>query len=360
MFRVCRVSRFLSLLAGTCVLVLAAGVGDAAAARQSKAPGRSATTSAVKKPAASSKASYSSTTARARRARLARARAAAKARDLASARVPRFKLDEHGDLVPDVRAEAALIYDPVSGQILWETGGFSQRSIASITKVMTAICFLEEQPDLERDVVVDRLDLRGASTTYLRASEQLRLKDVLHLALVASDNVAARTLARSSSTGGGEAFVARMNEKAAELGLTSTQFADPSGLDARNVSSAYDLARLIAYASDDELVSSIMRTSEYSFRTSRRTLTIHNTNQLVRSADIDVRGGKTGFIAKSGHCLATMLRLPDLNHSVAVVVLGARSNAGRFWETRHLFNWVSAKAGSIFSGRDISRENHQD
>jgi D-alanyl-D-alanine endopeptidase (penicillin-binding protein 7) len=333
-------------MAAACVLLLAAGVGDAAAARQ-KAPSKS-------------KSSYSSTTARARKARLARARAAARARELASARVPRFKLDEHGDLVPDVRAEAALIYDPASGQILWETGGFSQRSIASITKVMTALCFLDEQPDLARDVVVDRQDLRGASTTYLRANETLRLKDVLHLALVASDNVAARTLARSSSTGGGDAFVARMNEKAAELGLTSTRFADPSGLDARNVSSAYDLARLIAYAADNELVSSIMRTSEYSFSTSRRALTIHNTNQLVRQADIDVRGGKTGFIAKSGHCLATLLRLPDLNQTVAVVVLGARSNAGRFWETRHLFNWVSAKAGSIFARREVGRENHEE
>lgn len=360
MSRVSRTPRFLSLVAGACALFLAAGVGEGAARTQKKSPpkpaSKQAATSTARKPAATTKSSYSSSTAKARKARLARARAAARAREQAAARVPRFKLDEHGDLVPDVRAEAALIYDPATGQILWETGGFSQRSIASITKVMTALCFLDEQPDLERTVAVDRQDLRGASTTYLRAAEQLRLRDVLHLALVASDNVAARTLARSSSAGR-EAFIVRMNEKAAELGLTSTQFADPSGLDARNVSSAYDLARLIAFASEDELVSSVMRTSEYSFRTSRRTLTIRNTNQLVRAADIDVRGGKTGFISKSGHCLATMLRLPDLNQSVAVVVLGARSNAGRFWETRHLFNWVSAKAGSIFGRRDISREN---
>jgi D-alanyl-D-alanine endopeptidase (penicillin-binding protein 7) len=140
-----------------------------------------------------------------------------------------------------------------------------------------------------------------------------------------------------------------MNQKAAELGLTSTAFADPSGLDARNVSSAYDLARLIAYAGEDELIASVMRTSEYSFRTSRRALTIHNTNQLVRTGDLDVRGGKTGFIARSGHCLATLLRLPELNQTFAVVVLGAHSNAGRFWETRHLFNWLAGRAPTLFA-----------
>ena len=344
-----RHARYAARLILTCLVGLALGTG-VATAQASKV--RSGSTS-VRKAASGKSASpakASATSARARRARLARAQAAARARDLAAAKVPRFKLDDHGDLVPDVRAEAAIVYNPATGEILWETGGFSLRSIASITKVMTALCFLEEQPDLAREVTVDRVDLRGASTTFLRSSERIRLQDVLYLALVASDNVAARTLARSFS-GGPEAFVARMNEKAAELGLTSTHFTDPSGLDARNVSSAYDLARLIAYAAENELMSGIMRTSEYSLRTSRRALTVHNTNQLVRSADIDVRGGKTGFISKSGHCLATLLRVPELNQTVAVVVLGARSNAGRFWETRHIFNWITAKAHSLFGGQ---------
>ncbi|MDO8836550.1 MAG: serine hydrolase [Vicinamibacterales bacterium] len=337
----------------TCLIGVMLGTGiEAAQASKGQSGSASAggTASAQKAAPTKTSAKYSSNSAAARRARLARAQAAARARDLAAAKVPRFKLDDHGDLVPDVRAEAAIVYNPTTGEILWETEGFSLRSIASITKVMTALCFLEDDPDLAREVTVNRVDLRGASTTFLRASERIDLQGVLHLALVASDNVAARTLARSFS-GGPEAFVARMNEKAVELGLTSTHFTDPSGLDARNVSSAYDLARLIAYAAEDELLSSIMRTSEYTLRTSRRTLTVHNTNQLVRSADIDVRGGKTGFISKSGHCLATLLRLPELNQTVAVVVLGARSNAGRFWETRHIFNWISAKAHNLFGGR---------
>jgi D-alanyl-D-alanine carboxypeptidase len=109
------------------------------------------------------------------------------------------------------------------------------------------------------------------------------------------------------------------------------------------------MARLISYAAQDELISTIMRTEQYTFRTSRRTLTVHSTNQLLKLNDLDVLGGKTGFIARAGYCLATLLHLPDVDQTVAVVVLGAKSNAGRFWETRHLLNWVSSKAQSLFS-----------
>jgi D-alanyl-D-alanine carboxypeptidase len=75
---------------------------------------------------------------------------------------------------------------------------------------------------------------------------------------------------------------------------------------------------------------------------------IHSTNQLVMKGDVDVEAGKTGFISKAGYCLATLLRLPQGGPEVAVVVLGARSNPGRFWETRHLFNWISTKATDWF------------
>ena len=94
-----------------------------------------------------------------------------------------------------------------------------------------------------------------------------------------------------------------------------------------------------------------MRTPEYKLTTSRRTITIHSTNRLLIGGDVDVMGGKTGFISKAGYCLATLLRLPQAqgNQQVAVVVLGASSNMGRFWETKHLMNWLSQKAGDIFS-----------
>lgn len=289
---------------------------------------------------------YSAAAANARRARLARARASAIAREAAQLAQPRFKVDAQGEVVPDIRAEAAIIYNPTTGQVLWEEKAFDQRSIASITKVMTAVCFLEDNPDLSQTVMVDRADTLGASVTYLRAYEKVSVEDLMHLLLIASDNAAARTLARVSPYGS-QGFVVRMNQKAAELGLESTHYADPSGLLSDNMSSAYDMARLITYAAADDYVSGIMRTSDYAFRTSKRALTIHSTNQLLRSEGLDVRGGKTGFIAQSGYCLATLLRLPDLNQTVAVVVLGAKSNAGRFWETRHLFNWIAGRAQNL-------------
>ncbi len=297
---------------------------------------------------------YSASASQARKARLSRARAATRAREISRMRTlqdamaPRYKTDANGELVPDIRAAAAIIFNPANGQVLWEENSQDKRSIASITKVMTTVVFLEDNPDLTQEVTVERSDVYAASTTYLKANDRLPLSEVLHLVLIASDNAAARVLARVSH-GGTASFVERMNEKALELGLENTSFADPSGLNPNNVSSAYDLSRLISFAAADERVAPIMRTATYTVKTNRRTINIHSTNRLVMEG-MDVMGGKTGFISKAGYCLATLLRLPQGNQ-IAVVVLGAQSNPGRFWETRHLFNWLSDKAGVIF-GKD--------
>jgi D-alanyl-D-alanine carboxypeptidase len=114
------------------------------------------------------------------------------------------------------------------------------------------------------------------------------------------------------------------------------------------------MARLIAFAGNDERISSIMRKSEETLSTSRRTITVHNTNKLV-GGDVDVRASKTGFIRQAGYCLATILQVPQ-GDPVAVVVLGARSNAGRFMETRHLFTWLSERTKSVLkpAAADVS------
>ncbi|MGB7217552.1 MAG: serine hydrolase [Vicinamibacterales bacterium] len=274
-----------------------------------------------------------------------RARAAAAARALA---LPHYRLDDSGDLVPDLRAEAAIIYDPETNEVLWEENSQALRSIASLTKMMTAAVFLETDPDLTEKVVIARSDVYRASTTRLRSNDRVTTDDLLHLLLIASDNAAARALARVSPYGS-KGFVTRMNEKAAELGLEQTSYAEPSGLLSQNMSSAYDMARLVAMASSDERISSIMRMSTHTVRTAnRRVITVHTTNRLLNMPDVDVRAGKTGFISSSGYCLATLLRLPQGGQEVAVVVLGARSNAGRFLETRNLFTWMSTKLSSIF------------
>jgi serine-type D-Ala-D-Ala endopeptidase (penicillin-binding protein 7) len=314
---------------------------------------KSTRTTASKRPTLKKKpAAKKTSTARSRRAAAARAKAALSARQAREVAEPRFKLDDTGALVPDVRAEAAIIYNPENGKVLWESNSQNQRSIASITKVMTAVVFLENDPDLTETVLVTPADVRAASTTYLRSGYVLSKNDVLHLMLIASDNAAARVLARVSPYGS-EAFVRRMTEKARELGLTNTTYADPSGLLSDNVSSAYDMAKLITYVSGDERISSIMRKQYHSVAVGRQTIQVHSTNRLVMQGDVDVQAGKTGFISKAGYCLATLLRLPQGGPQVAVVILGAKSNAGRFMETRHLFDWLSSKASDLLGGAKV-------
>jgi D-alanyl-D-alanine endopeptidase (penicillin-binding protein 7) len=323
--------------------LISIGVAGAEAAQGST---RKSTTSS--RPPA--KRLYSAQRAASRQATLARARAVATAREIADTVLPRYKVDASGDLVPDVRAAAAIIYNPDTNQVLWEENSQDQRSIASITKVMTATVFLENNPDVSQPVTVARSDVFQASTTRLRTNDKVTVDDLLHLLLIASDNAAARALARISPQGA-SGFIDRMNAKAAELGLTSTHYADPSGLLSDNVSSAYDMARLITLASSDERIGSIMRTPEYTVHTANRVITFHSTNHLLGRDDVEVRAGKTGFISKAGYCLATLLRLPPSQggQQVAVVVLGARSNAGRFLETQNLFNWLSSKASTVFA-----------
>ena len=357
--RFVRAVRLACLFAGvaTCAfptVSLAAQKSPSAATTGTSSSAKKATTPKAAPAKTTKKRVTASSTARARRARRARARAAAQAKALAEAKEPRFKTDANGVEVPDVRAEAAIIYNPENGQILWESNSQNQRSIASITKVMTALVFLEDEPDLERTVVVDRNDMRGASTTHLKTGYTVTANDLLHLTLIASDNAAARALARISH-GGSAPFIARMNEKAQELGLTNTKYVDSSGLLAANVSSAYDMARLIAHVSTDDRIGGVMRKQGYSLVVGRRTIDVRSTNQLVLDGgNMDVQAGKTGFISKAGYCLATLLRLPEGGPKVAVVVLGAKSNAGRFWETRHLFNWMTSKASELFAGTPVA------
>jgi D-alanyl-D-alanine endopeptidase (penicillin-binding protein 7) len=289
---------------------------------------------------------------RARRARLARARATQRAREYREAQTPLFRTAADGSMIPAIRAEAAIVYNPVTQEVLWEENAQNERSIASITKVMTAVVFLEHALDLTQPITIERSDVRAASTTYLRAKDVVTPNDLLHLLLIGSDNAAARALARVSPFGTA-GFIEKMNAKAQELGLEHTRYADPSGLIDTNISSAYDMARLISFAAGDERIASIMRTSSAQIPTGRRVVNVHSTNKLLLGGDIDVRGGKTGFIRKSGYCLATLLQIPG-GDPVAVVVLGARSSAGRFLEAKHLFNWMSERTRNLLSAESTA------
>jgi D-alanyl-D-alanine endopeptidase (penicillin-binding protein 7) len=328
------------LFTASLTAVLAVGLHSPADAQTKSTATKSSTTAAKPAP---------SRTSLARQAALARARRAAAARrareaQLRDAMTPKFKKDDLGNIVPDVRAAAAIIYDPQTGDVLWEANSHDQRSIASLTKLMTAVTFMADDPDLSQKITVTRADVTRASVTYIRAGEVLTYNDLLHLTLIASDNAAARVLARTSE-GGTTAFVGRMNQMAANLGLKNSHYEDPSGLDADNVSSAYDISHLIAFANSDERLGPIMRTESYTVRTNRRSVTIRNTNKLL--GEVDVVAGKTGFIRKAGYCLATLIQGPQ-GAPLAVVVLGAANSTVRFWEARHLFNWAVSRTQGLF------------
>lgn len=285
-----------------------------------------------------------------RRATARRARAAAQARELRDLQTPRFTVDALGREVPVIRAAAAIIYNPETHEVLYETNAQDQRSIASITKVMTALVFLETEPDLDETIAVAASDVRRASVTYLHTGARVTKGDLLNLLLIGSDNAAARALARISPYGS-RGFIDRMNEKADDLGLTNTRYADPSGLLAANISSAYDMARLIAFTSTHEVISAIMQKTHHSLHLGKRTVNVSSTNQLLKAGEYpdSILGGKTGFISRAGYCFATLLRLPQSGQQVAVVVLGSPSSASRFWATRHLLNWMSAKTEAAFA-----------
>lgn len=335
--------RLAALAIAGLVAALGGAAAEASAAGSRQVPTARRTVRAA--PGASPAAAIRRTPAR--RSRAARTRAARRARELAELARPLLREDDQGRLVPVVRAAAAIIYNPQTGEVLWEANGHAPRSIASLTKVMTAIVFLETDPDLDEVVSIARADVRGASTTYLRAAERVTVDELLHLLLIGSDNAAARVLARISPWGP-SGFVDQMNAKAAALGLDDTHFADPSGLDPGNISSAYDLSRLIAYAATDDYLAAVMRKPSFTLATKRGPVTVENTNKLL--GELSVRSGKTGFIRQAGYCLATLLQLPQ-GPEVAVVILGARSSLARFFEARHLFNWLSSRAQEFFFGQ---------
>lgn len=239
-----------------------------------------------------------------------------------------------------VYARNAILVDPGTGEVLFAKNPDRSVPIASITKLMTALVFLEQKPALEREVEVTLAELNGGGQTQLRRGEKVALGDLLHMSLMSSDNVATRVLAREAGLTADE-YVARMNRKAVELGLTGSRFVEFTGLDERNVSSAADVARLLHAAAHDPLIQEITTTRQYQFATGQRVHAIHNTNRLLYGR-YEILGGKTGFIQEAGYCFTTWIR--SQGRDLIAVVLGAPTNATRFADTVRLLQKSTAPA----------------
>ena len=241
-----------------------------------------------------------------------------------------------------VWARNAFVLDPASGAVLYEKNAGAPAPVASLTKLMTALVFLEKQPDFDRMVEVTQSELSGGGHTQLRRGETVRLGDLLHMSLMCSDNVATRVLVRESGLPP-EDFLARMNRKAVELGLARTRFVEFTGLDERNVSTASDIDRLLRAASENETIRGISTTRGYDFRSlsaknRARAHHVSNTNRLLYGR-LEIRGGKTGFISQAGYCLATWIRTE--RGDMIAVVLGAPTNATRFADVVRLVQHTS-------------------
>ena len=239
-----------------------------------------------------------------------------------------------------VNARAALVVDARTGEVLFDKNSGMPMPIASLTKLMTAMVLIESKPELARRVMVTREDLAGSGKTQLRAGEVVTMRDLLHLALLSSDNAATKSLVRNSDLSP-EEFLARMNRKSQVMGLSHTRFVEFTGLSEQNISTATEYAQILKTAGNDPLIQHITTLPDYTFRTSKRNHHLVNTNRLCRYGVFDVRGGKTGFINEAGYCLATWVS--TRTRDVISVVLGAPSSSVRFAETRRLIDrWAVA------------------
>lgn len=245
----------------------------------------------------------------------------------------------------ELDARAAIVVDDKSGKILFEKNANQRLPLASLTKIMTAVIFLETNPDFDREVEIIAADNAPGARLYLTPGDRVRVGDLFFASLVGSKNNATKALARATGLTRAE-FVRRMNQKASELGLTNTHFVEVTGLDYRNQSSALDYARLSLYALRKMRMLQGTTTKRYSFKTlnTNKLLSFNNTNKLVNST-LYLTGGKTGHLPPSWGGINYSLMTKAKNSSgdeVIAVVLGNNSSKDVFNEVESLIRWSFA------------------
>jgi len=214
--------------------------------------------------------------------------------------------------------------------------------IASITKLATALVFLDNNPGWEKIHTVSGSDIVGGGRIYLANFDKVKIKDLFYLSLVGSANSATEALVNSTLLSE-EEFVNRMNIKADELNLKNTSFVDPVGLSHKNVSTALEAAGLARAALENKEISSAVKMKTYEFFTeSGAKRSVSNTNLLLGKyprESIGIVGGKTGYTELAGYCFVG--KFSDTNgHEVVSAVLGSDNQNFRFSETERLISWV--------------------
>jgi D-alanyl-D-alanine endopeptidase (penicillin-binding protein 7) len=239
----------------------------------------------------------------------------------------------------ELKSGVALVLDQDTNEVLFSKNSEAVLPIASLTKLMTAVVVTEAQQPLDEIVTItdEDIDTEKGSRSRLRVGTQLRREDMLHLALMSSENRAANALGRSYP-GGLAAFVAAMNRKARALGMNDTHYVEPTGLSSRNQSSARDLATLVKAAHEVPLIRELSTSHEYMVEVGNRPVQFRNTNGLVKSPDWEIGLQKTGYISEAGRCLVMQAKLAG--RKLIMVFLDSAGKYSRIGDAERIRKWL--------------------
>lgn len=246
-------------------------------------------------------------------------------------------------LAVSTNSSAVAVLDLQSGDLIYSKNIDTARSIASVTKVMTAMVVLDAGLDMREEITIIPSDLIGAkkASTNLRVGDRLSRSEFTLMMLMKSENPAAKALARTYP-GGYDAFIQAMNDKAKSLGMHQTHFSDSSGLDPRNVASANDLVKMMKAVSLEgryQLIRNFSTAPSYDFYITNldsgsRTYKANNTSRLVRAGGHAIGVSKTGFIREAGYCVVMETHVN--NKPAVIVLLGAKASQSRWSDAENI------------------------
>lgn len=312
-----------------------------------------ATTPAGKKPAAKSAQTVKKTAKRVdvtyRKKGAKAAVGTAAAAGAAAAAASNSARPDHAPGGPDLKSSSVLVLDAQDGSTLYEKNATHVTAIASITKLMTAMVVLDAGLDLDESIRIDRadIDLLKHTGSRLRIGATFTRRDLLHLALMSSENRAASALGRNHP-GGLEAFVAQMNAKAASLGMRSSRFVEPTGLSSENVSTAEDLAAMVRASLAYPLIREFSTAASGQFHTTdtKQVYGFSNSNGLVRTPAWQIDVSKTGYISEAGQCLVMQARIKA--RPIIIVLLDSWGKYTRIGDANRIKKWL--ESGTMLAG----------
>lgn len=239
----------------------------------------------------------------------------------------------------ELKSSVALVMDQETNEVLFAKNPDAVLPIASLTKLMTAMVMVEAKLPLDEvlQVTAEDVDTEKNSSSRLAVGASLTRGELLHLALMSSENRAAHALGRTYPGGLG-AFIVAMNAKARTLGMADTRYVDPTGLNSQNQSSAKDLVALVKAAYQQPLIRELSTSHEYAVRVGHRQLQFRNTNSLVRNPAWDIGLQKTGYIVEAGRCLVMQARMAG--RKLIMVFLDSTGKYSRQADAERVRRWL--------------------